>query len=444
VLSVSDENDTIAAISSAVGNAAARVIVRMSGSEAPEIARQLLTEPQELPAPSTAQHRRLRFRRDISISAWIYRFASPRSATGEDVIEIHLPGSALLSRLVLDDLVALGARPADPGEFTARAFFNGRIGLSQAEGIAATIGAHTQAELDAARRLMSGELTRRLAPITDRITQTLALIEVGIDFTDEDVSFLPRNEILARVNDADAQLGRLLRDSHRFERLAHEPQVVLVGRPNAGKSTLLNVLAGHDRAVVSPVAGTTRDVISAQVPLRRGLIRIHDAAGLADENSSSDPIEQQMQAAARRAMESADVLVLLHDSQDPRPPLVPSREPDVTIATKIDLGSSSEDRCDLSISAVTGAGISELIDRLDRLAFGASTPSTTLALNARHVRAIHEARDALKRAAGAIESGAELIALELREALDALGSILGQVTPDDVLARVFSAFCIGK
>jgi tRNA modification GTPase len=441
---LSGEIDTIAAISSAVG-VAARMIVRMSGPRAPDIARRLLQddEPNELPALSTAHLRRLRFRGDISFCAWIYHFAAPQSGTGEDVIELHLPGSTLLSRLVLDELIALGARQAEPGEFTARAYFNGRINLSEAEGIAATIGAHTQAELDAARRLMSGELALRLEPLTDQIVQTLALIEAGIDFTDEDVTFLPRDQIIARLKDADGQLEKLLRDSQRFERLAHEPRIVLAGRANAGKSTLLNRLAGHDRAVVSPVAGTTRDVIWTQVALMRGLVRMYDLAGL-DEQHPGDSIEQQMQEASRRAIETADLLVLLHDSQDRRPPLTSSRKTDLTVVTKVDLPHDRSQSFDLAISALTGAGIDDLKSRLDALAFGSSASSRTLTLNARHVRAAQEARDALARAMHSVDSGAELIALGLRESLDALGSITGQVSPDDVLSQVFSTFCIGK
>ena len=436
------ESDTIAAISSAVGSAA-RMIVRMSGAESARIARSMLDDGNDLPPPSGAQIRRLRLRANLCFPAWIYRFAAPRSATGEDVIELHLPGNARLARLVLDELIERGARPAEPGEFTARAYFNGRINLSQAEGIAATIGAHTQAELDAARRLMSGELARRLEPLTDQIVQTLALIEAGIDFTDEDVTFLARDQVIERLNRADAGLEELLSDSQRFERLAHEPHIVLAGRPNAGKSTLLNALAGHDRAVVSPVGGTTRDVIWAEVSLKRGLVRIYDVAGL-EEHASDDPIAQQMQLASRRAMGTADLLILLRDAQDRRPPLASSGKPDLLVVTKMDLPHAELEPCDIAISAVTGGGIDDLRARLDELVFGASASSTTLTLNARHVRAVQEARQALHRAMDAVDSGAELVALELRESLNALGSIIRQVTPDDVLSQVFSVFCIGK
>src|SRR4029079_1506341 len=241
------------------------------------------------------------------------------------------------------------------------------------------------------------------------IVQTLALIEAGIDFTDEDVTFLARDQVIERLNRADAGLEELLRDSQRFERLAHEPQIVLAGRPNAGKSTLLIALAGHDRAVVSPVGGTTRDVIWAEVSLKRGLVRIYDVAGL-EEHASEDPIAQQMQLASRRAMGTADLLILLRDAQDRRPPLACSGNPDLLVATKMDLPHAELEPCDIAISAVTGGGIDDLRARLDELVFGASASSTTLTLNARHVRAVQEARQALQRAMDAVDSGAELVA----------------------------------
>src|SRR5439155_22032569 len=161
-----------------------------------------------------------------------------------------------------------------------RAYFSGKIDLTEAEGVAATIGAHGEQELRAARQLMAGELSQRLRPTMESVAQTLALVDVGIDFSDEDISFVAGEEVDRRAGEIDAALHELVRCSARFEPLTHEPTIVLVGRPNAGKSTLLNALAGRDRAVVSPVAGTTRDVLSAEVRLCRGIIRLIDVAGV--------------------------------------------------------------------------------------------------------------------------------------------------------------------
>lgn len=430
--------DTIVAISSSASGACARMIVRGSGPDVAHIASQIIPDD-ALPESSHASRRNLRFRNGISVPAWIYRFESPRSVTGEDVVEFHLPGNALLARMLLDDLIARGARQADAGEFTARAYFNGKLDLSEAEGVAATVGALSQAELDAARRLMSGELARLLNPVMDPIVETLALVEVGIDFSDEDVTFLARDEVVARIDAARRSIQDLIDRSPRLERLAHEPQIVLVGRPNAGKSTLLNALAGHERAVVSDVAGTTRDAIWAHVKLRRGIVRVIDVAGI---GSGAGEIESKMFDTARRAIDEADAVLLVVSLADAHAPLALERDPDLVVHTKLDLAPGAGAEC--RVSALTGAGMDALRDRLDHLAFGADAPSGALALNARHLRALSDARDALDRANDAIDRGAELLALELRDALDALGTVLGQVTPDDVLGRVFAAFCIGK
>jgi len=446
-----NSGDTIAAFSSPVAPAA-RIILRLSGPAAIEMAGRLTEEA--LPGPSSAARVKLRAG-DLKFPAWIYLFAAPRSYTGENLVEFHLPGNPLLAQMTLQYLLRLGARLADAGEFTARAYFNGRIDLTEAEGIAATIHASNQQELSAARQLMAGELSRRVEPIIDDVAQTLALVEAGIDFSDEDVSFLSPQQASERISKADRGLEDLLRASARFERLSHEPTFVLIGRPNAGKSTLLNALAGHERAIVSPVAGTTRDVLSAPITLARGVIRLIDVAGLehADESpeqSADDPhahIQRQMQEHARRAAQTADRVILLRDitQHDDADPMLP-RPPDLVVLTKADLVDSacdSPDSC-LTVSAQNGIGMEKLRTALDELAFGVTASSANLALNARHVQSIEEARTALAHAANQTSATPELLAMELREALDALGRIAGRVSPDDVLGRVFSTFCIGK
>ena len=450
--------DTIAAISSATGPAV-RAVVRISGRNAVAIAQSLSALPCWSPQASLSI---VRFR-NLTIPAWLYVFRAPRSYTGEDLVEFHVPGNPILVKLLLEELLSRGARAAEPGEFTARAYFSGRLDLTEAEGVAATIAAHSKQELAAARQLLAGELARRLAPAMDLLADTLALVEVGIDFSEEDVSFLSRAQVSDRIDRVDAMLELLLRESVRFERLAHEPTVVLVGRPNAGKSTLLNAMSGNERAVVSPVAGTTRDVLWAHVPLRRGIVRMLDVAGLdAEASDPADEIGRQMREHALAAVREADVVVLLIESGDIRPPLPLPRDPDLLVRSKADLTTEAELSKvgappqtakrgqklfsfmePFSVSARSGLGMTGLREVLDGLCFGGAASGGTLALNVRHVRAIEEARAALGGAM-AQGGGAELLALDLREALDSLGAVLGRLAPDDLLGRIFSRFCIGK
>ena len=436
---------TIVAISSSV-LPAARLIVRLSGNEAISVAK---TVCRELPDTPAAARVHLHCG-ELTLPAWVYVFCSPRSYTGEDLIEFHLPGNALLARMLIDKLMQQGARPAEAGEFTARAYFNGRMDLTEAEGVAATIHAQNEQELSAARQLLTGELSRRLRPMMEQVADVLARVEAGIDFSDEDVTFISAKEAAGRAAEVQELLLKLERDSARFERLSHEPTFVLVGRPNAGKSTLLNALAGAGRAVVSDLAGTTRDVLSAEVALERGIVRVLDVAGLEEDlvnTADASPqaqIARQMRNRALAAVGGADFVVLVKDATDPRPVLELPRRPDILVSNKSDLRADTSGAA-IAVSARTGAALPALRSRMSELAFGRER-GADLALNARHLRAITDAREALARARSIAEGAgaAELLALELRSTLDALGNVLGQITPDDVLGRVFATFCIGK
>jgi tRNA modification GTPase len=437
------DDQTIAAISSAV-TPCARIIVRMSGAEARRIAGEVA---EALPEPSRARRTMIQVA-GMGVPGWVYLFAGPRSYTGEDLVEFHLPGNVLLARLMLEELVSRGARHATAGEFTARAYFSGRMDLAEAEGVAATIAASNEAELRAARQLLGGELSRRVTPIMEALAEMLALVEVGIDFSDEDVTFLATDEIAARIDTIDAALSELVESSARFERLTHEPTFVLTGRPNAGKSTLLNALAGSERAVVSAVAGTTRDVLSARVTLRRGMVIVQDAAGV--EAAASDLISRQMQTHVRRAMQEADFVVLVRELGDVREAIELPRAADLVVVTKSDLTAATQGHLPLrgipkplQISSVTGEGMDELREWMDAMAFGSVSGGSALALNARHLDAIAAARGALAQARASAHR-VELLAADLREALDQLGEILGRVSPDELLGRIFSSFCIGK
>lgn len=437
-------SSTIAAIASPVG-ICARIVVRLSGPQSHHLIR-LLQGGSVPEMPSAGVIRVNLHLPDLQVPAVILLFAAGRSYTGQQSAEIHLPGNPLLAQMVLQQLYHLGAVPAEPGEFTSRAFFNGQLDLSEAEGVAATINAQNQRELDAARKLQGGELTRRLSPISEELTQTLALIEAGIDFSEEDISFLSSQSMVQHAMKIRSDLLGLISQSIRFERLAHEPCIVLYGRPNAGKSTLLNYLAGRNRAIVSPVAGTTRDILWADASLPRGRIRVVDTAGLVCQEDSSprDDIARQMRLKAMEAIAAADVLVLVREVNDPQEPFLLERKPDLVVISKCDQPSQTHQGGDQYVSALTAVGMPALCRRLDELAFGGHG-GETLALNARHLRQINLAVEELEIvAANAGTLGDELAAVHFRCALDALGEISGMVLPDEVLGRVFAMFCIGK
>jgi tRNA modification GTPase len=305
--------------------------------------------------------------------------------------------------------------------------------------VAATIAAHNQQQLAASRQLMAGELARRLRPTMEALAESLSLLEAGIDFADEGIEFIKVPDLLRRIESAIDDLESLARQSVRFEKLTHEPTIVLAGRANAGKSTLTNALSGQERSIVSPISGTTRDALSVEIVLRRGIARLLDMAGI---EPGIGEIETQMQSMALSAIERADVLVLVRDCTDGQGPLELPRRADICVASKCDLRSAPWGDY-LPISAVTGVGISELREKLDQAAFGADSAGASLALSGRHVQLLEEAVAALRRA-GVEKVSIEVAAAEIRSGLDSLGEILGVVTPDDILGRIFSKFCIGK
>ena len=442
--------DTIAAISSSVG-CSPRMIVRLSGPRAWELAMHFCPEAQLISSGRIDT----RFKwQGLWIPCQIYSFHAASSYTGEDQIEFHLPGNVVICKSLLNDLLMAGARSAEAGEYTFRAYFNQKMDLSEAEGVAATIAAQGRQELAAARQLMSGELSRRLMPVMDVIAETLALIEVGIDFSQEDVSVLDDAEVDRRISQSLLELNSIVSQSSRFEKLTHEPRVVLVGRPNAGKSTLINCLCGHQRAIVSAIAGTTRDALSASVALSRGMIRMIDCAGLEQIQSNQTPvrteviaeIETQMQSRSLRELESADLVLLCHDPSDLQSPMKLPRQPNLVVFTKQDMvvADVQTEESSITVSAMTGFGIDQLKQSLDQLAFGSENMPSQLALNIRHVNALELSIAALSRAQAAVGSGHELVALELRDVLNELGEVLGTISPDDMLGRIFAKFCIGK
>jgi tRNA modification GTPase len=375
----------------------------------------------------------------------------PRSYTGEHTAEIQVPGNPFLVERLLLSLTAMpGVRLAQPGEFTARAYLAGRLTLSEAEGVAATISATTREQLGAAAELLSGRTGERYRGWAEELATLLALVEAGIDFTDqEDVVAIAAPALHERLRALVEKLGEHLGGSGEAGSAA--ARVALVGRPNAGKSTLFNALLGRRRAVTSPVAGTTRDVLVEELDLSRevpgaGAVLLEDLAGLDAVGTAPSSLDQQ---AAQKALADADLLLWCDPTgRFEAAPLRLPAKPTVRVRTFGDQPHGSWTREDLAVCALDGWNLG-VLRRAIADAATTSRGATVAALLPRHRRAISQAVQHLSEAAQRCQGlhrvdHPEVIALTLRLALDELGELVGQISPDEVLGRVFSTFCVGK
>lgn len=464
-------DDTIVAVSSPAG-VSARGLVRLSGPDAFTIAARVFHGDAGVSVDQLGGYVRLsgrvRFPDGASVPAELYAFRAPASYTRQDVVELHLIGSPPVLAMLLEALTDEGGRQAEPGEFTARAFFSGALDLTRAEGVAAVIQARSDAQLRASEALLHGELSKRTISLRDNLKELLALLEAEIDFVEEPIEFISRRERVRRIDGVLDEISVLLRDSLSAERLDVCPQVMLVGPPNAGKSTLFNALTGMDRAMASVTAGTTRDVLSAPVKLADGEVLLLDSAGLMMGGNGHEDVIVRAEAAARRALTSADLILIVVDIRDePGHVLHELRKelagrPMVTLANKIDLvdlarredcllrwGANAEV---MPISAASGEGLTALREALNMklMTHAESHGSEILALSNRQRAALCEAADALMRAQRLCDEAdstcdrSELAAIELRDAVNALSLLVGEVTTEDLLSEVFSKFCIGK
>lgn len=449
--------EAIAAVASAPGRSA-RALLRLSGPDLTPVCAVLLTPP---PTNRGAVVSRFRLENDRRLSVLCAFFPAPGSYTGEDVVEIQLPGNPALAERALRAATRLeGVRHAEPGEFTARAFFNGELTVEQAEGVAFTIAAHSNEQLSAARRLAEGETGERHRRLSDGIAEALALVEAGIDFSDqEDVVAIEAGELRRRAGALLDEIDDLLGPAAGGEQHEGEPRVVLAGPPNAGKSTLFNALLGFDRAVVNERAGTTRDALAERLDLSRDLpgageATLLDLAGL-DAALSGGVVDAEAQRAARREVEQADAIVLCDPAGRFEPPgAIDPNAAVVRVRTKADLPGSEEVDAEadaLQVCALDGWNLAAL-RRAIADAVESSRAGAELRVLPRHRRALERTRESLVTAKEVAESAdarggvasAELTAQSLREALDAIGEIAGRVHPDDVIGRIFATFCVGK
>jgi tRNA modification GTPase len=371
-------------------------------------------------------------------------FPAPNSVTGEDVAEFHLHGSRAVLAAVMGVLGRLGLRLAEPGEFTRRAFLNGKVDLLQAEAIADLVAAETEAQSRQALRQLDGELGSLYRGWCHRLTRTLAHLEAAIDFPDEDLPPEIESGVFGEIEALSSEIERHLADGHRGERLRDGIMVAIIGPPNAGKSSLLNKIAKRDAAITSPVAGTTRDIVEVAVDLAGYPVILADTAGLHD---SDDLVEQEGLRRALRRAEEAEIRLFVFDARcpDEARDAAAWQGPDtILVANKIDLVPA---RCDfpsstLPISAVTGEGVDALLSALGERVAQSYRIEAPVLTRARHRLSLEEAALSLQRALGAALP--ELRAEDLRLALRSLGHITGAVDVEDLLDVIFRDFCIGK
>lgn len=461
-------NDTIAAIATPLGEGGLAV-VRVSGPGALVVAdKSFVPGGNQSLIPSAAPSHTIHYGRIVQAGRTVDEvllavMRAPRTFTREDTVEVSCHGGVLPAKLVLDVLLANGARLAEPGEFTRRAFLNGRIDLAQAEAVADLIHSRTELALQAANEQLAGKLSQRIHLLRDEMIRTLAHVEAHIDFPDEDISPDTRGELIARLERGMAFMDELLRTAREGQILRRGIRGAIVGRPNAGKSSLLNQLLGHDRAIVSPIAGTTRDTIEETANVRGVPVVFIDTAGLRE---ARDEIEVEGIRRSRESLAKAEFVLHVLDASEPLSPADESYvqefggKKQILVLNKVDLprrldpsslptaAGGGKPLPVVEVSCVSGQGIEDLKDAIKAAVWSGEIKAEMLQvmINSRHQEALSRARQATEQTVQVLRANEtlELAAGELRIAVNAVGEIVGKTSTEDLLDSIFSQFCLGK
>jgi tRNA modification GTPase len=454
-------DDTIAAIATPLGEGGL-ALIRISGKTALAVADRSFTplgrsacKPSAAPSHTIHYGRIVHRGRDVD-EVMVAVLRAPRTPTREDVVEITCHGGLLAVKMVLDTVLENGARLAEPGEFTRRAFLNGRIDLAQAEAVADLINARTELALTAANEQLAGKLSARINRLREEMIKTLAHVEAHIDFPDEDIAPDTKAQLLGRLENGIAFMDELLRTASEGQILRRGVRAAIIGRPNAGKSSLLNQLLGHERAIVSPVPGTTRDTIEETANIRGLPVVFVDTAGLRE---GGDEIEIEGIRRSRESLARAEFILHVLDCSES---LTPADENYLTefaakkrilVRNKTDLTAKLvlPDQMNapvVEVCCLSGKGIESLKDAIRQMIWSGEIKAEMLQvmINSRHRDALTRAREATLRTVDALreDKTLELAAMDLRIAVNAIGEIVGKTTTEDLLDAIFSQFCIGK
>jgi tRNA modification GTPase len=455
------EGATICAISTPPGRSAIAVL-RLSGKKAVSIVESIFrsSEPLSSYKTHTAHFGEILDPQvqEVIDEVLVLLMRTPYSYTGEDVVEIQCHGNPYLVQKILALLLAEGARLAEPGEFTRRAFLLGRMDLTQAEAVMELISSQSTSHSQWALGQLKGRLSSRITEVRDAVVSLIAEVEASIDFSEDELPLCGHEILLSRVSVQSKKVGLMLADYEKGRQIRQGYRVAILGRPNVGKSSLLNLLLQEDRAIVSPYPGTTRDLLEESIELGGMSVRFVDTAG---HRSSTNPIEQEGVRRALKAQQEADLVLFVLDGSEAltEEDLLLGKRlvdvPKIVVVNKKDLPqilcfSEIEEElrgaAQLGLSTLSGLGLNQLRDQIKALLVPGAEKEPPLVGVLRHKVALESAEKALRRSFEAIRSGLspEFIAIDLRDALDSLGEIVGETTLDDILDKIFGQFCIGK